>query len=876
MRPEEPVNAKVVEHPAHLRSTPEQAMRACIRVLSQALATRVDLLLESLDDELIDRADAAQSEDLRQPYFQAVQFLRRQAEDIREAFTHLAEPEHGDAAARGASAAALDEDQELALDTMVRRFDRAFGTSLGRLRDALATGGRKAPEDVRHGLSNLIDANAIALTWAHRVAGLQAASGMHLILLKRFEREVLQALGPALAEAAALLEGAVQSAARDGAAVAPSFDPDELAAPPETVEAADLPIAEVATEEVGIEGAASAEWEARGVDTDFADLAEVDTAEVDTAEVDTAEVDTAEVVIAGVETDPVESDEFESWDVGGDGADQIGGPPGDGSEVDAGEFDITTFETSDATASEVRADDFEVLDDDIDVDRGGFDGDDAARSAQAYPAAHVPEPRVDAGPSATSDGVEYGATDVPGELIADWSEEEQEDELELREDTEEGEGSGRAKDGSEPAAARVGMRGSFEGTGDDGSGDADQALLGLVDDIQERLLVRLRDLELDVLPEALDLGALLLRALQGAAGADATLPERATAIVGVVQRVYAQVLADEDLGVPLRALLVRTQLPMLRQALADPSVLSAQRHALRELLDLCVEVAVDFTRPQSMDREPVLRAVLATLDALADAPDSPPEDLDTLREELAIIADREAGKIERVTRRTFSNEVARIEADLTRSEVSRLIEQRANYIDDRGLMKFIEHDWQLVLFRVRQARGVASREWRDALRVLCRLTRGPGIQAGELHQALIEGLRYLGRSQENATRDATAALSRMIENDNLGSGTAPAVTLPSESEAGADAVAENDGENGSVEGVPFGSWLVLPGAGGTPRRGRLAGASGRFGVCVIVDGRGRLSETLTSDEFAQGVAAGTIRALDVADRFERALDTQSG
>ncbi len=143
-----------------------------------------------------------------------------------------------------------------------------------------------------------------------------------------------------------------------------------------------------------------------------------------------------------------------------------------------------------------------------------------------------------------------------------------------------------------------------------------------------------REGDLDRLPERLDLGALLLAEAERSGRAEAALNDADEDTVNLLQMLFDLILQDDNQPVPMRALIARLQLPMLRVALADPEFFSSSRHPARRFLNAISRSGIGWSQADEKSRDRLYAGIEALVNRAASSFVGNAAFFDTLRAEL--------------------------------------------------------------------------------------------------------------------------------------------------------------------------------------------------------------------------------------------------
>ena len=399
-------------------------------------------------------------------------------------------------------------------------------------------------------------------------------------------------------------------------------------------------------------------------------------------------------------------------------------------------------------------------------------------------------------------------------------------------------------------------------------------LMDIATAAQGRIGPRL-DASLDVVPRRIDYGELLthsaLRRGQSIAleGADED-------VVNLVQALFDQLLADDNLPVPMRALLARLQFPVLRIALSDSSFIASATHPARRFLNLITCLGIGWVRADERAQDRLYQVIERCVGAFARSDALDAKTIESFNETIERALKAEADSVEHASRRVIEQERARLEDEKTRRFVERLVAHRCSNARTEALRQFLMRDWQQVMFKAHQLEGTRSAAWKLGFRVLRSLTGERDLDNQALRSALREGLLLLGRSEEDAAEGATRALTLLLEGADGSNGEQAAPSpAPNPSEQSIEALPDRTAM-GQANRLEVGEWIELHRDAGASVRCRLATVTDPPERCIFLNRRGVRIETLSRLELAAAIQDGRVRSIDSDQIFDNTLASVIG
>ncbi|WP_295302569.1 DUF1631 family protein [Accumulibacter sp.] len=422
----------------------------------------------------------------------------------------------------------------------------------------------------------------------------------------------------------------------------------------------------------------------------------------------------------------------------------------------------------------------------------------------------------------------------------------------------------------------------------------------------DRLIARLDSLQ-TVVPAATaaSLPDNLLRDLRSS-DAGQSLDHLSAVTADIVATLFDFIFDDEAIADPIKALVARLQIPVLKVALLDRTFFSSKAHPARRLLDGISRAAVRIG-PGAGNENPLYRRITEIVDRLQNEFRQDTRLFETLREELDAFLDRHEAAADEQAKRAVPlveeqerRELAVVAADQAlASWLSRPL--------PAAVASLLAHEWREILIRRRLAGDDGA--WRAAVETIGELvasvevrpdarsrkqlaTRLPALvrticnglgdldTAEERRLELIDGLFSVHAAVLRGGRPAVAAPpaarpaapapaqlaseriakgGTLVEKIALASGSAP--TASERSDAALDAVAD----------LRRGDWLEFRNREGGPARYRLSWISPRRGILLFTNPQSPQAMAVAPDALALQIHRGEAAVVPVEPLFDRAV-----
>ncbi|WP_260293294.1 DUF1631 domain-containing protein [Sedimenticola hydrogenitrophicus] len=342
--------------------------------------------------------------------------------------------------------------------------------------------------------------------------------------------------------------------------------------------------------------------------------------------------------------------------------------------------------------------------------------------------------------------------------------------------------------------------------------------------------------------------------------------------IDVISMLFEFILDDPGLSDPMRALLARLQIPMLKVAILDKSFFSRKEHPARRLLNVMAQAAIGWTEESGRSGDGLYARIESAVNRILTKFDDDLALFDELYDQFAAFLEREQRGAhvaeERATQVTQGKE-ALVEAKRqVADEIGRCL---SNYGDVPDVVQNLVRDgWNDVLLLIYLRKGRESDEWSDAVNLMERLVWSvmpkpshserqellrsipellKGLRAGlsgisynqhkmnrafkglqARHLACLRGGRALDEThtQQADEEDYVEEVGEVMEE----------IVLESADAHSAPIVSEPDAFDAQAAKLDVGTWLELNEEDGAVIRAKLSWRSNISGSCLFVNRRG--------------------------------------
>ncbi|WP_390615631.1 DUF1631 domain-containing protein [Maricurvus nonylphenolicus] len=210
-------------------------------------------------------------------------------------------------------------------------------------------------------------------------------------------------------------------------------------------------------------------------------------------------------------------------------------------------------------------------------------------------------------------------------------------------------------------------------------------------------------------------------------------------VINLVNMLFEFILEDRNLPVPMKALLARLQIPMLKVAIADKSFFNKGTHPARRLLNELATAALGWQEPELKDnakngeqrKDPLYRQVESTITRLLENFETDMGIFDELLTEFLAFIDKERRRASILERRTLDAEDGKAKAEAARAKVDEaMTEKVGGMVLPEVVGELLQGPWSNVLFLVCLKQGKDSEEWDNAIAVVDDLLWSVTVQVG--------------------------------------------------------------------------------------------------------------------------------------------------
>ncbi len=228
------------------------------------------------------------------------------------------------------------------------------------------------------------------------------------------------------------------------------------------------------------------------------------------------------------------------------------------------------------------------------------------------------------------------------------------------------------------------------------------------------------DLDASVPPVALNLGQLLAsRATRAGAQPNSPMRQVDDDVVTFVGMLFEYILNDRNLAIPMKALIARLQIPIVKLAVLDKTFFSRPSHPARRLLNELSSAGIGWSSSAERKRDALYNKIEEVIAGVLEEFQTNPEIFTRLLEDLSSFVRNDRRRIETVEQRVRESEQGKAKTYDAKRRVQNILNQKASGLRLHPNMgRFISDTWSKVLVYACIKHGPTSDAWNESVESL--------------------------------------------------------------------------------------------------------------------------------------------------------------
>ncbi len=232
--------------------------------------------------------------------------------------------------------------------------------------------------------------------------------------------------------------------------------------------------------------------------------------------------------------------------------------------------------------------------------------------------------------------------------------------------------------------------------------------------------------------------------------------------IDIVAMLFDYILGDINIPDPMRALIGRLQIPVLKIALLDREFFSSKSHPARQLLNRLAAVAVGWNE-QHGDKDPLYLKIQSIVQTIVEEFDDDIRLFETLLNDLEMFLHKEEQAAQLRAERSAKVMEGRERLEAAKSTTLEEIQARVGAQDSLDFVReFISNHWKNLLFLICAREGKESDLWKQAVATMDELIWSvkPKTTREERQQLVALQPKLLNRLREGMERLSLQAVER--------------------------------------------------------------------------------------------------------------------
>jgi len=219
-------------------------------------------------------------------------------------------------------------------------------------------------------------------------------------------------------------------------------------------------------------------------------------------------------------------------------------------------------------------------------------------------------------------------------------------------------------------------------------------------------------IDIEAVPEIMDLRQIVISNAPQGSGSDAHLAQADDDVVNFVGMLFDYILNDRNLAIPMKALIGRLQLPIVRLAIIDRSFFGKSGHPARQLLNELSSAGIGWSGAKELKRDALYNKVESIVLRVMNGFTDDPGLFDELLGDLRSFIKKDSKKRDQVEQRVKDNETGRARTINAKQSVQTLINQKASGMRlPAEVGHFVSDTWSKVLVYTCVKHSDRSSEW---------------------------------------------------------------------------------------------------------------------------------------------------------------------
>jgi hypothetical protein len=190
-------------------------------------------------------------------------------------------------------------------------------------------------------------------------------------------------------------------------------------------------------------------------------------------------------------------------------------------------------------------------------------------------------------------------------------------------------------------------------------------------------------------------------------------------VVNFIGLLFDYILNDRNLAIPMKALIARLQIPIVKLAIIDKTFFERSSHPARQLLNELSSAGIGWSSAAELRRDAVYDKIESVVIRVLNGFSDNPQIFAQLLDELRAFRTHDAERNGRMEQRVKEKESGRARTLAAKQDVQQVINQKASGLRlPRELGRFLSDVWSRVLVMISLREGASSSTWESAIATL--------------------------------------------------------------------------------------------------------------------------------------------------------------
>jgi hypothetical protein len=189
--------------------------------------------------------------------------------------------------------------------------------------------------------------------------------------------------------------------------------------------------------------------------------------------------------------------------------------------------------------------------------------------------------------------------------------------------------------------------------------------------------------------------------------------------INLVAMLFQFILDDRNLAAPMKALIARLQIPIIKVAMLDKTFFSKGGHPARKLLNEIANASLGWTPAGNIDRDPFYNKVTEVVEYLLNESGDDAAVFQHALADFVNFLEVDRRRTHLVEQRTVNAEDGKAKSELARNRVQEVLNEKvAGKSLPKVVISLLQDAWSNVLFLIYLKEGEGESNWQNALNIV--------------------------------------------------------------------------------------------------------------------------------------------------------------